>query len=257
MRSLAVAAFAMCLSGCSLIDSSGIHYDYQFDPHDFVINLGDNGGSSVPSVPCQPQPSDSCQQVPQSQVPAVMNASTTLACDASSTCAAKLELRKALPIDLRNAMTPLPSEAVTLGINLVDLRKIDYWVVPPGGGAKELNVATPPIDLYVAPMAAKDEHDPQATLLGTVGTLPAGSTTCSDPQDPQPPADPNMKGFIVCEVPLSGAGKDALGGFVKNFRNAPFQIIAHTVITVAGGTPLPSGSLDFFVQPTVALSIIK
>jgi len=254
MKRLAFAALALVLPGCGLIDSSGIHYDYQFDPHDFVLNLGDNGAQMVPSVQCSTQPSDSCAQVPP---PTVMNANTTLACDSSSTCSARLELRKALPIDLRNAMTPLPSEAVSIGINLVDLRKIDYWVVPPGAGAMELNVATPPIDLYVAPMPAKDEHDPQATLLGTVGTLPAGSTACSDPADPQPPADPKSKGFIVCEVPLNGPGKDALGGFVKNFRNAPFQIIAHTVITVAGGTPLPSGSLDFFVQPTVALSIIK
>src|SRR5581483_7374735 len=208
----AVAAVAMCLSGCSLIDSSGIHIDYQFDPHDFVIDLGNNGMSSVPSVPCQ-QTQDNCSQAP---APMVKNASTTLQCDSSSTCAARLELRKALPIDLRNAMTPLPSEAVTIGINLVDLRKIDYWVVPPSGaGAQELNVSTPPIDLYVAPMAAADEHDPQATLLGTVGTLPAGSTACSDPADPQPPADPKSKGFVVCEVPLAGPGKDALGGFVK------------------------------------------
>src|SRR5581483_10181709 len=202
MRSFAVAAVAMCLSGCSLIDSSGIHIDYQFDPHDFVIDLGDNGMSSVPTVPCQ-QTQDNCSQAP---APTVKNASTTLQCDSSSTCAARLELRKALPIDLRNAMTPLPSEAVTIGINLVDLRKIDYWVVPPSGaGAHERNVAPPPTD----------EHDPQATLLGTVGTLPAGSTACSDPPDPQPPADPKSKGFIVCEVPLAGPGKDALGGFVK------------------------------------------
>lgn len=251
MRSLALLATALSLSGCSLIDSSGIHVEYSFDSQAFVIDLGDNGSNTVPSVPCQPMP-DSCAQM---TGPPVTNAMISFACDPTTHCQARLELRKALPIDLRNAMTPVPQEAVQFGISVVDLEKIDYWVVPPTNGKQQLNVATPPFELYVAPMSAKDEHDSQATLLGTVGPLAAGSTTCTDPVDTRPTSQ--VAPAKVCTVPLTGAGKDALGGFVKNFKNAPFQIIAHTVVTVAAGSPLPSGTLDFFVQPTVALSIIK
>ncbi len=257
MRRSAALAAALVLSGCSLIDSSGIHIPYSFDPHEFVLALGDNGQSTVPSVPCQSQPSDTCTQpAVQAQAPKIDNAMTTFVCDPTAHCAARIELRKALPIDLTHAMTPLPSEALTFGISLVELQKIDYWAVPPMNGQPELNVTTPPIELYVAPMAAVDEHDPQATLLGTVAPLPAGSTMCTDEVDAQP-ASMVAAGTTVCKVKLNGPGADALGQFVKNFKSAPFQIIAHTVITVAAGTPIPSGTLDFNVQPTVQLSIIK
>jgi len=257
MRRSAAFAAALLLSGCSLIDSSGLHIPYSFDPHEFVLALGDNGGNTVPSVPCQSQPSDSCMQPQvQMQAPKVDNATTKFACDSTAHCAAQFELRKALPIDLTRAMTPLPEEALSFGISFVDLQKIDYWAVPPMNGQPELNVATPPIELFVAPMAAVDEHDPQATLLGTVATLPAGSTTCTDDVDGSP-ATSVSAGTTVCKVKLNGPGADALGSFVKNFKSAPFQIIAHTIITVAAGTPVPSGTLDFNVQPTVELSIIK
>jgi hypothetical protein len=257
MRRSAPFAAALLLSGCSLIDSSGFHIPYSFDPHEFVLALGDNSNSSVPSVPCQAQPSDSCTQPQvQMQAPKVDNATTTFACDPTAHCAANFELRKALPIDLTHAMTPLPSEALQFGISFVDLQRIDYWAVPPMNGQPELNVTTPPIELYVAPMAALDEHDPQATLLGTVAPLPAGSTTCMDDVESSP-ATHVSAGTTVCKVKLNGPGADALGGFVKNFKSAPFQIIAHTIITVAAGTPIPSGTLDFNVQPTVQLSIIK
>src|SRR5579862_1867486 len=145
MRRSAVLAAALLVSGCSLIDSSGFHIPYSFDPHEFVLALGDNGSSTVPSVPCQSQPSDSCMQ-PQvmMQAPKVDNATTTFVCDSTSHCAAELELRKALPIDLTRAMTPLPSDALAFGINFVELQRIYYWAVPPQNGQPELNVDTPP-----------------------------------------------------------------------------------------------------------------
>jgi hypothetical protein len=250
MRSLMCAA-ALALAGCGLVGSNGIGVDYSFDPNDFVLNLGSTATGSLPMVPCtvgaMPDP---CAQVPP---PATPDGSATMFCDATtSTCSARVELRKILPIDLRNARTPLPSEAVQFGINFVEIKKIDYWV---DVGKNTLNVSTPPIDLYVAPDSARDEHDPAAARLGSVAPLPAMTNACGDAPDPNP--TDAARGKTVCLIQLDPAGTDELGQLIRNFKTSPFEIIAHTIVTVQGGTPVPAGMLDFFVQPTVRLVILK
>jgi hypothetical protein len=146
-------------------------------------------------------------------------------------------------------MQNLPPDVVQFGASKVSIEKIAYWIMN-----DQVNVAIPPIDLYVASAAAKDETDPSAKLVGTVSMLPAMSAQCMDPADHDKSEPSN--GLPVCDISLSDSGQSALAGFVKDYTT-PFQLIAHTKVVAHGGDPLPSGQLSFFVRPTVQFSVLK
>jgi hypothetical protein len=55
---------------------------------------------------------------------------------------------------------------------------------------------------------------------------------------------------------LEAAGEARLKDYVKDYKK-PFKLIVHTSLTATGGTPIPSGDLDFYIRPTVTLSILK
>jgi hypothetical protein len=235
---------AATVGGCNLVDVNTFNIPYSFDAQHFTRTFA-NSSSTVPNAPCSPS-LDPCAAA-QANLPP--GAQATISCDTGAgSCVATAELRLLYPVDLTKAQTPLPSQAVQLGIDHADLSKIAYWVM-----ANSLNVDTPPIDLFVAPAEARDET--QGTLLGSVATLPAGSAACGDKPDGS--GDPAAAGAMVCDLPLQAAGKSQLQQFVKNFKTTPFQIIAHTVVTAHAGDPVPSGTIDFWVRPTVNLNILK
>jgi len=244
-RGLWLAALS-AVGGCNLVDLNTLGLKYAFDPQHFTQKFPDTG-ATVPKIPCDPTASiDRCRDA-QSLVPA--SADATLACDVRTReCVATAELRLFYPVDLTKAETPLPSDAVQFGINAADLERVAYWVT-----ANSLNTDTPPIDLYVAPQAAQDET--QATRLGTVAMLPMGSSDCADPADPK--GDPAAQGAMVCDLPLAADGKARLQEYVKQFKTTPFQIIAHAQVTARGDQPLPAGTIDFWVRPTVSIRILK
>jgi hypothetical protein len=242
-RKSLVAATLVC--GCSLVANT-LSYDYAFDPQQFSETLGDEKSMAVvPTVACDPtSKTDAC-----AAAQAMLGASTAkLTCDApSKQCIATVELRLPYPVDL--SMQSLPSQVVQYGVDNVTIKKIAYWIM-----TNTVNVALPPIDLYVASSAAKDETDPSAVKVGSVAGLAAKTATCADGADPA--GDPKANGAPVCDIMLSAAGETALGTFVKNYQT-PFQLIAHTKFTVTAGEPLPTGTLDFFLRPTVNFSILK
>jgi hypothetical protein len=239
-------AVALCAGGCSLINSGTIGYDYAFNPQEFSQTLGDTSKTAtIPSVACDPaSKTDTCAMA-QANLPSTL---ARLSCDAASkTCVANVELRLPYPVDL--SMQSLPSGVVTYGVNNVTIKKIAYWIM-----MNNVNVALPPIDLYVAPSTAKDETDVNATKLASVAGLPPMRQTCLDAADKD--GDPAAHSAAVCDLQLSSAGEMALGNFVKNYQT-PFQFIAHTRFTLHAGDPVPSGTLDFFVRPTVTFTILK
>jgi hypothetical protein len=234
-------------AGCGLVNSNTLSYSYAFDPpQSFMENFGDmTNTATVPAVPCDPTAAtDQCGQLLQPS----MLGSAKLSCDATSRmCAAVVDLRLAYPVDL--SMQSLPAPVVQYGVDKVSIEKIAYWIMN-----NQVNVEIPPIDLYVASAAAKDESDPSAKLVGTVSKLPPKSQ-CTDPADTAgDKAAP--AGVSVCDVKLSDAGQSALATFVKDYKT-PFQFIAHTKVVAHAGDPLPTGILAFFVRPTVQFSVLK
>jgi len=234
-------------AGCGLVNSNTLSYEYAFDPpQSFMENFGDASNmAAVPSMACDPAAAtDSCATL----LPPAMLGAATLSCDATSRmCAAVVDVRLAYPVDL--SMQNLPAPVVQYGVDKVSIEKIAYWIMN-----NQVNVEIPPIDLYVASSAAKDENDPSAKLVGTVSKLPPKSQ-CTDAADPAGDKAAPM-GVSVCDVKLSDAGQSALAGFVKDYKT-PFQFIAHTKVVAHAGDPLPTGALSFFVRPWVLFSVLK
>jgi hypothetical protein len=235
-------------AGCGLVNSNTLSYPYRFDPpQTFMENFGDmSNTATVPSVQCDPTAAtDQCGQLLQPS----MLGSARLSCDATSRmCAAVVDVRLPYPVDL--SMQNLPAPVVQYGVDKVSIQKIAYWVTN-----NQVNVEIPPIDLYVASAAAKDESDPSAKLVGTISKLPAKSTACTDAADTATD-NPVPAGVSVCDVKLTDAGQSALAGFVKEYKT-PFQFIAHTKVVAHAGDPLPTGNITFSVQPTVQFSVLK
>lgn len=237
---------ALAVGGCGLVNSKTLSYEYAFDAQQFMEKLGDDKVTdTVPDMPCDPAAvPDPCAAL-QAQLPAT---AATLQCDAmTSRCIAVADVRLPYPIDL--SRQSLPGPVVQYGVDTVHVEKVAYWIM-----SNTVKSPIPPIDLYVAPAAAKDETDKRAMQIGSVAMLPAKSAVCGDAADPK--GDPGANGAAVCDLKLTPQGELALAAFVKDYKT-PFQFIAHTRLVARGGDPLPTGTLDFFVRPTVSFSVIK
>jgi hypothetical protein len=237
------------VAGCGLVNSNTLSYQYSFDPQQFMQKLGDEKSmTTVPMQTCDPAAAtDQCSQL-QASLPSGTPAK--LSCDATTRmCAAVVDVVLPYPIDLSQEMTPLPSPVVQYGIDHVTIEKIAYWIM-----TNTVNVDLPPIELYVAASAAKDQNDASAKLVGTVAKLPARSGACADAADGD--KDEPSNGAPVCDIKLDEAGQAVLAAFIKNYKT-PFQFIAHTKIVAHGGDPVPVGTIAFFVRPTVQFSVLK
>lgn len=239
------AVLTLALGGCALVNAKTASYRYAFEPQPFMEKLGDDKTMvTVPQQPCDPAASpDPC-----AQLPAAMGSAATLQCDpGTGRCIAAIEVRLSYPVDL--SQRNLPGPVVQLGAETVDVEKLAYWIM-----SNTVNVPLPPIDLFVAPAAAKDENDQRAVKLGSIAMLPARSTTCGDPLDRE--GDAAAGGAAVCDLKLTTPGALALAAFVKDYKT-PFQLIAHARMVARGGDPLPVGRLDFSLRPTVSFSVLN
>ncbi|HEX8951734.1 MAG TPA: hypothetical protein VF997_12005 [Polyangia bacterium] len=248
MKLYHVGALLAAAAGCGLVNSNTLSYTYAFDPpQSFMENFGDQANmSTVPSVACDPAAAtDTCAAL----LPPAMLGAATLSCDAPTRmCIASVDVKLSYPVDL--SMQSLPAPVVQYGIDKVTIQKIAYWIMN-----NQVNVEIPPIDLYVAGAAAKDQNDPSAKLVGTVSKLPPKSQ-CTDPADPDGDPVARMQMASVCDVKLTDTGQAALAAYAKDYKT-PFQFIAHTKVIARAGEPLPTGVISFYVRPTVQFSILK
>lgn len=249
MRQTTLVAALAFVAGCSLIDTKALQIGYSFDPQEFKQTIGMEGSTQMlPVVACTPgMMPDPCAalngQLPPNTGQAGCNAQ-------KRECQATAEVRLPQRIDLRSAQTPVPSEVISFGVSAVAIERVSYWVVK-----NSLNVPTPPIDVFVAGDAARDESDPSAVKLGSIASLPAGSDACGDTPTTEEPAA--QMGKKVCNMQITDAGQRALGDFIKNFKAAPFQLIVRATLRAEGGTPVPAGTIDLFVRPRITFSILK
>lgn len=241
---------ALVLASCSLVKGTGIQTDYSFDAIEYASpNFGDpTTTDTVPDLDCDPA-NDTCAAMTGYGTQGA-TAAITAACDATfHKCVAQAEIRVSETIDLTKQVdSSFPSAAIQYGVEAVDVKRVTYWI-----GQNQLNVATPQIDFYVAPMSARTENDAGAVPLASVAKVAAMSTACGDPAYVD--GDAKADGAPVCSAPLPQAGKDALAAFVKDYKT-PFQIIAHSVLSAQPGEPVPAGSISFAARPTVGLKIL-
>ena len=143
-------------------------------------------------------------------------------CNAAKTCDLSLDISLAQPVDLVTEKPDLKSFADQSVIK-VSIDSVTYEIT-----ANSLNVETPELTVYVAPMSVISAKD--ATAIGTIDAVPAGWTT-TEPQ----------------AVKLTAAGHDKLVNIMSTFK-MPFNVIVGSSILLTAGQPVPAGQLDAVVH---------
>ncbi len=95
--------------------------------------------------------------------------------------------------------------------------------------SNSLNVETPTVSIYVAPLSALKPNDSQAKLIGTIPAIPAGMTS-----------DFQMLTFTP-------TGKADLINIMSTFKT-PFNVLVASSLVVRAGQMLPTGKLDAVVR---------
>jgi hypothetical protein len=144
-------------------------------------------------------------------------------CGASNTCELDLDVGVYKMVDLgmeQPELNTLNNEPLIK----VTVDSLQYEVT-----SNTLNVATPPMTLYVAPMSIMDPKDPQAKPVGTVDAIPAGMTVA------------------LKDMTYATGGKQNLVDAMGSYKN-PFNVIVGATLTLKQGDMVPSGKLDASVD---------
>lgn len=224
------AVLALSLAaGCGLISSDVTNFDLMLPDKKFSIdasawvvdtankNLFANG--MLASVPCS-----STSSVCSAAVAQVCASDCSGKCDpATSSCQLSLDVSRPLKVDLLNEQPDLKT------INDQPVIKVSIDSVTYAVTANSLNVDTPMVSVYVAPLSALKPGDAQAKLIGTIPPIPAMTT--SDFQT----------------LTFTSTGKADLINFMSTFKT-PFNVLVASSLVVGAGQMLPMGKLDAVVR---------
>ncbi|MEJ7604612.1 MAG: hypothetical protein WKG01_42560 [Kofleriaceae bacterium] len=212
-------------AGCGLISSDVTNFDLTLPDKSFTIDTA--------SWEIDGEQAETLLQTNCSSAPSVCNSVAQQACAMdcagscnpdSQTCVLELKVGLYRPIDLvmeRPELKSINDEPVIK----VTLDSVTYEIT-----TNTLNVDTPVLTLYVAPMSVMEPSDPQAKAIGTIEPVTAGMTT-------ETPA----------QITFTATGKADLVAMMNSFKT-PFNVIVGSTLLVQAGTPLPSGKLDAVVH---------
>jgi hypothetical protein len=250
MKNIALRLFATVLAvasgtSCSLLSSQEI--TYPVDPQELSQDISQDFSATgmLPTVDCTT--SDSvCSAMAVPGLPS----SAQIACEASSAgqkqCVVHYDLSVHVTVDL-SKQADFPS-AVTSSpvINQVTVDEVRYWA----GAGQMVNVATPPIDIYVANQSATSVTDPSASKLGTIASIPAGMPPSTAPDCKGPATSASTS----CDLQLGDAGKSTFATLAKDYKT-PFNVLLVGHLTLAGGVAFPKGKIDLFLQPVLGFHL--
>jgi hypothetical protein len=220
-RLLAVAYLA---TGCGLIDSDVTNFNLALEPKKFSV---DASGWQVNQQAADTFLMTSCASAPTVCMSAASSAcpmNCTGECNSSTnTCDLGLKVSIYQGIDLVMEKPEL-KEINDRAIIDVTIDSVTYAVT-----ANTLNVETPEMKVYVAPMSIMDPDDPMAKHIGTVAPVPAGATVANR------------------DMVFTADGKAALVDIMSTYK-IPFNVIVGTKIVIGAGDSVPTGKLDAQVE---------
>lgn len=220
----AVLGLAVVGASCGLVSS---------DVADFTLDLPDKNFSidasswQVDDMEARALLGMSC-----ASAPTVCNSAAQAACEmnCSGTCSmqtqkCELELDVALyqPINLLIEQPELKS------INDQPVIKVTIDSVTYDVPTNTLNVATPELGVYVAPITIMDPTDPNAVKIGTIPPLEPGVTVEKQ------------------AIAFTPDGKAKLIAMMSTFKT-PFNVIVGSTLVVGEGQPFPTGKLDSVIH---------
>jgi hypothetical protein len=214
---------ASALAGCGLIDSDVADFDLSLPEKAFTVDATswdlDPSAAGVLSMSCAGMP-DLCGVAAMTACPM---GQCSGACSAvTSTCELTIPIRLWSMVNLA-AEKPELQQIEDQALVDVTIDDITYAVAE-----NSLDVATPPLTLYVAPATVMDAVG--ASAVGTVPEIAAMTTV---------PAG--------TAVPLTTQGRADMIRFMKDFR-APFNIVVGTDLVLGQGDMIPTGRMSASVK---------
>jgi hypothetical protein len=210
--------------GCGLISSDVTNFDLTLPDKNFTI---DATGWQVNQQQADVLLSTSCSSQPTVCASAAMQAcqmGCSGSCNATTqTCDLSLDVSLYRSIDLVTEKPELKS------INDEPVIKVTVDSVTYEVTANTLNVATPEMKIYVAPMSVMNPKDPLAKEIGTIAAVPAGTTTTTQ------------------NIAFNANGKAELVNIMSTFKT-PFNVLIGSTLVIRNGTPVPTGKLDAVVH---------
>jgi hypothetical protein len=219
-------------TGCGLISSDVTDFELSLPDKKFTIDASgwqvDTTNSSSGLFTNGQLNSVQCNSAPMkcsSAVALVCSMDCSGSCNTTSdSCELSLDVSRPLKVDL---LTDQP-ELKTINdqpVIKVTIDSVTYQVT-----GNTLNVDTPTVNVYVAPISVLKTNDPMAMLIGTIPAVPK-MTTSSDPQP----------------LAFTPTGKAALINIMSTFKT-PFNVLVGSSLVVRAGQALPTGKLDAFVR---------
>jgi hypothetical protein len=223
--SLALAALS---SSCGLIDSDVTEFDLTLPDKAFSV---DASGWQVNQTAADTFLNMSCTQGSQNVCMSAAMQACPMNCDGDCGSTNKCEL--ALNISAYKGIDLVAERPELNQINDKPVIKVEIESVRYAVPANTLNVATPEMGVFVAPITVMDPKDPMAKQIGIIASVPAGATVAA--RDMEYTAD----------------GKQILIDTMSTYKN-PFNVIVGTsadnAIVIAAGQMVPTGKLDAVIQ---------
>jgi hypothetical protein len=225
MTYLRLCLGALIVSGCGLIESDVTNFDLTLPEKSFSV---DASGWQVNQQAADVFLNTSCSSSPSICMSAASTAcpmNCTGRCGTASKCELDLDVGVYQSIDLVTEKPELKSIDDRPVIK-VTVDSVTYRVPQ-----NTLNVATPVMNVYVAPMSVMDPQDPMARQIGTIPAIAAGATVG------------------MAELAFTADGKQILVDTMSTYKN-PFNVIVGSTLAMKAGDPIPTGRLDAVVTIT-------
>ncbi len=211
------------VTGCGLISSDVTNFDLTLPDKSFSV---DASGWQVDQQAADQFLGMSCLSSPMICMSAATTAcpmNCTGECGSQNKCVLNLDVGVYQSIDLVMEKPELKS------INDEPIIKVTIDSVMYRVPQNTLNVDTPQMNVYVAPMSVMDPDDPMAKLVGTIPPVAAGATVA------------------MAELAFTADGKQRLVDTMSTYKN-PFNIIVGSTLRIEDGDMVPTGRLDAIVQ---------
>ncbi|MBS1117847.1 MAG: hypothetical protein H6Q90_75 [Deltaproteobacteria bacterium] len=219
------ALLALALStGCGLISSDVTDFDLTLPDKNFTV---DTAAWDVTQANADLFLMTSC-----ATTPTVCNAAAQQACpmNCSGECNATSQTCDlALDVSLYQAIDLVTEKPELKSLNDEPVIKVTIDSVTWEVTSNSLDIDTPAMTVYVAPMSVMDPKDPQARVIGEFEVVPAGTTTTAK------------------ELAFTPTGKAELIMTMSTYKT-PFNVLVGTTLFVRSGQKVPSGKLDAVVR---------
>jgi hypothetical protein len=214
---------AAASAGCGLISSDVADFDLTLPDKSFTI---DTAGWEIDQTQAQVLLGTSC-----ASAPTACNQLAMQACEAncSGMCNASQRCELQLDVSLYKAINLVEEKPELKSINDQPVIKVTVDSVTYTVTSNTLNVATPELKVYVAPMSVMDPKSPEASEIGSIPPVEAGTTVAATP------------------IAFTAAGKAKLVSIMSTFKT-PFNVIVGSTLTVSQGQPVPQGKLDAVIK---------